>query len=136
MTSASTLVDSLARNLIVSNDHQGPSKQIWSGSRIWITRRRPTGSWTPGVGLWTAEYILLRGMGRIDVFPGDDIGARNNLARWLHLRKPLDYGRVMRIVDKWKPYGGLIYFHLLLDRLERAGHLSPAKANAKRTQTA
>jgi NAD(P)-dependent dehydrogenase (short-subunit alcohol dehydrogenase family) len=23
---------------------------------------------------------------------------------------PLDYGRVMRVVDKWKPYGGLIYF--------------------------
>jgi DNA-3-methyladenine glycosylase II len=77
----------------------------------------------PGVGRWTAEYILLRGMGRIDIFPGDDIGARNNLARWLRLRKPLDYGRVMRVVNKWKPYGGLIYFHLLLDGLERAGHL-------------
>jgi len=77
----------------------------------------------PGVGRWTAEYVLLRGMGRIDVFPGDDIGARNNLARWLHLPKPLDYSRVMRVVNKWKPYGGLIYFHLLLDGLERAGHL-------------
>lgn len=79
----------------------------------------------PGVGRWTAEYMLLRGMGRIDVFPGDDIGARNNLARWLHLRKPLDYSRVMRVVDRWKPFGGLIYFHLLLDGLERAGHLQP-----------
>ena len=36
---------------------------------------------------------------------------------------PLDYGRVMRVVYKWKPYGGLIYFHWLLDALERAGHL-------------
>jgi DNA-3-methyladenine glycosylase II len=76
-----------------------------------------------GVGRWTAEYVLLRGMGRTDVFPGDDIGARNNLARWLNLRKPLDYGRVMRVLDRWKPYAGLIYFHLLLDGLERAGHL-------------
>ncbi len=75
----------------------------------------------PGVGRWTAEYVLLRGMGRIDVFPGDDVGARNNLARWLRLRKPLDYGRVMRAIGKWKPYGGLVYFHLLLDGLERAG---------------
>jgi DNA-3-methyladenine glycosylase II len=63
-----------------------------------------------GVGRWTAEYILLRGMGRIDSFPGDDIGARNNLARWLRLRKPLNYGRVMRVVDRWKPDSGLIYF--------------------------
>jgi DNA-3-methyladenine glycosylase II len=77
----------------------------------------------PGVGRWTAEYVLLRGLGRIDVFPGDDIGARNNLARWLHLRKPLDYGHVMRIVGRWKPFAGLIFFHLLLDGLERAGYL-------------
>jgi DNA-3-methyladenine glycosylase II len=67
--------------------------------------------------------VLLRGLGRIEVFPGDDLGARNNLARWLHLRKPLDYGHAMRIVDKWKPFAGLIYFHLLLDGLERAGYL-------------
>lgn len=79
----------------------------------------------PGVGRWTAEYVLLRGMGRTDVFPGDDIGARNNLARWLRLRKPLDYNRVMRAVRKFSPYGGLIYFHLLLDGLERAGYLQP-----------
>jgi len=76
-----------------------------------------------GVGRWTAEYTLLRGMGRIDLFPGDDIGARNNLERWMRLRKPLDYGRVARVLSKWKPYGGLIYFHLLLDRLARAGLL-------------
>jgi DNA-3-methyladenine glycosylase II len=85
-----------------------------------------------GVGRWTAEYVLLRGMGRIDVFPGDDIGARNNLARWLHLRHPLDYGRVTRIVERWKPYGGLIYFHLLLDGLERAGYLRPEVGGANR----
>jgi len=92
----------------------------------------------PGVGRWTAEYVLLRGMGRIDIFPGDDIGARNNLARWLRLRKPLDYGRVMRVVNKWKPYSGLIYFHLLLDGLERAGHLGAevTAANFKPPRTA
>jgi DNA-3-methyladenine glycosylase II len=41
-----------------------------------------------GVGRWTAEYVLLRGLGRTNLFPGDDVGARNNLVRWLHLRKP------------------------------------------------
>jgi 3-methyladenine DNA glycosylase/8-oxoguanine DNA glycosylase len=37
-----------------------------------------------GVGSWTAEYVLLRGLGRTNVFLGDDVGARNNLARWLN----------------------------------------------------
>lgn len=54
------------------------------------------------MGRWTAEYVLLRGFGRTHVFPGDDIGARNNLARGLKLRTVLDYERVKRIVVKWK----------------------------------
>jgi DNA-3-methyladenine glycosylase II len=74
-----------------------------------------------GVGRWTAEYVLLRGLGRIHVFPGDDVGARNNLRSWLGLPKPLDYDGVGRTLHRWRKYGGLLYFHLLLDRLADAG---------------
>jgi DNA-3-methyladenine glycosylase II len=76
-----------------------------------------------GVGRWTAEYVLLRGLGRTNVFPGDDVGARNNLRRWLHLAEPLDYQGTRQTVARWQRYGGLVYFHLLLDRLEEAGYL-------------
>jgi DNA-3-methyladenine glycosylase II len=76
-----------------------------------------------GVGRWTAEYVLLRRLGRTNVFPGDDVGARNNLQRWLHLAGPLDYEGVQRTLARWQRFGGLIYFHLLLDRLEEAGYL-------------
>ncbi len=75
-----------------------------------------------GVGRWTAEYVLMRGMGRLHVFPGDDIGARNNLKRWLGLTGEMDYEKVQNVLSRWKPYGGLIYFHLLLDRLDEAGY--------------
>ena len=77
-----------------------------------------------GVGRWTAEYVLLRGLGRTDVFPGDDVGARNNLERWLRVRKKLDYARVQKVLHKWEGYGGLIYLHLLLKSLDEAGRLS------------
>lgn len=80
-----------------------------------------------GVGRWTAEYVLLRGLGRTHIFPGDDVGARNNLRRWLGLAAPLDYSGVRQVLAGWQPYGGLIYFHLLLDRLAQAGYL-PAEA--------
>lgn len=77
-----------------------------------------------GVGRWTAEYVLLRGLGRLDIFPGDDVGARKKLAHFLGKKKPLDYDGVRRAVDGWQPYAGLIYFHLLLARIEKAGWLS------------
>jgi DNA-3-methyladenine glycosylase II len=77
-----------------------------------------------GVGRWTAEYALLRGLGRLHIFPGDDVGARNNLARWLNRREPLDYAGVQAAVRKWQPFAGLIYFHLLLANLADHGVLS------------
>jgi len=77
----------------------------------------------PGIGRWTAEYVLLRGLGRLNVFPGDDVGAQNTLARFLGRRKPLDYKGVRRAVAKWQPHAGFIYFHLLLARIRDAGWL-------------
>jgi DNA-3-methyladenine glycosylase II len=76
-----------------------------------------------GVGRWTAEYVLLRGLGRCHIFPGDDVGARNNLTRWLGLNEDLDYESIGRALARWKKYGGLIYFHLLLDHLAKAGYV-------------
>ena len=77
-----------------------------------------------GIGRWSAEYALLRGLGRLNVFPGDDVGARNNLQRWLGRRVPLDYDEVRRVTSRWAPYSGLVYFHLLLDRIDEAGWLT------------
>jgi DNA-3-methyladenine glycosylase II len=76
-----------------------------------------------GVGRWTAEYALLRGLGRLHVFPGDDVGARNNLARWLGRRGPLDYAGVQSAVHRWQPFAGVVYFHLLLANLAEHGTL-------------
>ncbi len=78
-----------------------------------------------GIGRWTAEYTLLRGLGRLHVFPGDDVGARRNLRRWLALTSDLDYAGVQQVLTAWQPYAGLIYFHLLLDRLAAAASGDP-----------
>ncbi|MCC6178352.1 MAG: DNA-3-methyladenine glycosylase 2 [Chloroflexi bacterium] len=76
-----------------------------------------------GVGRWTAEYALLRGLGRLAVFPGDDVGAQNNLRRWLGLTEPVDYASVRDVLAPWQSYAGLVYLHLLMDRLAAAGHV-------------
>jgi DNA-3-methyladenine glycosylase II len=78
-----------------------------------------------GVGRWTAEYVLLRGLGRLNVFPGDDVAAQNGLARWLGRAEAMDYQDVAQAVRRWQPYAGLVYLHLLLEGLSHAGSLSP-----------
>lgn len=70
-----------------------------------------------GIGRWTAEYILLRGLGRIEIFPHNDIGAQNNLYRLLHILEKPDPIKTSKITARWYPYAGLIYFHLLLEKL-------------------
>jgi DNA-3-methyladenine glycosylase II len=86
-----------------------------------------------GVGRWSAEYVLLRGLGRLHVFPGDDVGAQKRLARWLGCSRPLDYAGVARAVERWQPYTGLLYFHLLLDGLSQTGVLKPGAEPASRS---
>jgi DNA-3-methyladenine glycosylase II len=86
-----------------------------------------------GVGRWTAEYTLLRGLGRLNHFPGDDVGARNSLASWLRRRRPLSYAGVRRALQKWNPYAGLVYFHLLLAGLDAAGCLQAGMPPRDRT---
>jgi DNA-3-methyladenine glycosylase II len=85
-----------------------------------------------GVGRWTAEYALLRGLGRLNVFPGDDVGARNNLARWLDHRAPFDYAGVQAAVHHLQPYAGLAYFHLLLANLAEHGTLTGSSSDRGR----
>ncbi len=68
-----------------------------------------------GVGRWTAEYVMLRGLGRINIFPGDDVGGVNRLCEWLGVRDSLDYEGVRRVIRRWHPYAGLIYLLVLVD---------------------
>ncbi len=77
-----------------------------------------------GVGRWTAEYTLLRGLGRLHVFPGDDVGARNTLQTWSKADETFTYERVRQALSEWTPYGGLIYFHMLLLGLEAKGRVN------------
>jgi DNA-3-methyladenine glycosylase II len=77
----------------------------------------------PGIGRWSSEYVLLRGLGRTNIFPGDDVGARNGLKRLLNLKSDLDYEGVKQALVGWKGYGGLLYFHLRLNQLENSGYI-------------
>jgi len=77
-----------------------------------------------GVGRWSAEYALLRGMGRLNIFPGDDVGGWNKLQKHLRLRKRPSYEKTQKLLAPWKSFAGLVYFHFLLDGLHDKGALA------------
>jgi DNA-3-methyladenine glycosylase II len=77
-----------------------------------------------GIGRWSAEYVLLRGLGRINIIPADDVGAQKNLQQFLRLKEKPDYERIKRITLRWKPYAGFLYIHFLLKKLAEKGYIS------------
>jgi DNA-3-methyladenine glycosylase II len=72
-----------------------------------------------GIGNWSADYVLLRGLGRLHVFPRGDSGALNGLRRFLVGTELEDDPE--SALDRWAPDAGLVYFHLLLRGLEQRG---------------
>lgn len=73
-----------------------------------------------GIGPWTATVILLRGLARLDVFPMNDTSVARNLAR-VAGTVPLDIGGIL---DALGPQRGMLYYHLLLARLEALGEVT------------
>ncbi len=80
-----------------------------------------------GVGRWSAEYVLLRGLGRLEVFPGDDVGARRRLRRFLDLDHDPGYAEIAERLRPWSPYAGMLYFHFLLDGLAERGQIEASQ---------
>jgi DNA-3-methyladenine glycosylase II len=70
----------------------------------------------PGIGAWSAAVVLLRGCGRLDVFPPVDSGARATI-RALSAGIDTDADAVAQTLGDLR---GMLYFHLLLGRLEAA----------------
>jgi DNA-3-methyladenine glycosylase II len=68
----------------------------------------------PGIGPWSAAVVLLRGCGRLDVFPRGDSGARASVRA---LSANAD-GDPDAVAEELGDLRGLLYFHLLLGRLE------------------
>jgi DNA-3-methyladenine glycosylase II len=75
-----------------------------------------------GIGPWTATVILLRGLGRLDVFPMNDTSVARNLAL-VAGSATLDVGKILEALG---PQRGMLYYHLLLARLESRGELEGA----------
>ena len=66
-----------------------------------------------GIGAWSAAVVLLRGFGRLDVFPMKDSGVARSLAL-LSGEPQIDAHALLEALG---PTRGMLYFHLLLGRI-------------------
>jgi DNA-3-methyladenine glycosylase II len=61
-----------------------------------------------GVGRWTAEVVLIRGLGRLDVFPAGDLAVVKRLAlRWRGGGRPATEAEMRGFAERWRPWRSL-----------------------------
>lgn len=77
----------------------------------------------PGIGPWSAALVLLRGFGRLDVFPQPDTGAERSLLSLMRLRSTAS---LMRVIDSFGKYRGYLYFYGIASRLLATGLIDAA----------
>lgn len=65
-----------------------------------------------GVGRWTAEVALLRGLGRLDAFPAGDLGLQVAAQRVLGLEARPSERELRVIAERWQPWRGYAALYL------------------------
>ncbi|MDL2225249.1 DNA-3-methyladenine glycosylase [Eubacteriales bacterium OttesenSCG-928-M02] len=65
----------------------------------------------PGIGVWTAEMLLLFSLGRIDVLSYGDLGIKKGIMRLYH-HKDLPLSRFQRYQKRYSPYGSVASLYL------------------------
>jgi DNA-3-methyladenine glycosylase II len=66
-----------------------------------------------GLGPWSVDYFLVRGLSRPDCVPEGDLGIRSVVGRYLGAGPRLSPQGVLRKLSPFKPYRGLAAFYLL-----------------------
>jgi len=92
-------------------EHHGPEEETAALIRL-LTGIR-------GVGVWTAELALLRGLSRLDAIPADDLGVRRAISRYYSRASRIDTAGARRIAEAWGEWRGLAAYYLLV--AERKG---------------
>lgn len=86
-----------------------------------------------GIGPWSAGLVMLRGFGRLEVFPPGDVGAARGLRALMHLEPeaPLD-----RVIERFGDLRGYLYFYALGASLMKKGLVHAAPSRPWRTTRA
>jgi DNA-3-methyladenine glycosylase II len=60
-----------------------------------------------GIGRWTAQMFLIFSLGRLDIFPHDDLGVRKAIRNRYELTELPDKETSCSIAEKWRPFASV-----------------------------
>jgi len=75
-----------------------------------------------GIGRWSAEYTLVRGMGRVNSLPADDLGIQRAVSRVYFRGKRVGPKEVRGVLNKFAPYSGIAAFYLMYHQFWLLNH--------------
>ena len=85
-----------------------------------------------GVGSWTAQWLLIRALGRTDGFPHGDLALQRLLGLLVNEGPPLSPEEVLEYSRRWSPFRSYLTTYLFaaarsgrFDSLSRAGQVGP-----------
>jgi DNA-3-methyladenine glycosylase II len=67
-----------------------------------------------GIGLWTSELTLIRGIGKLDVIPADDLGLKKIIGHYYFEDARILSQDARLVADKWDGWKGLASFYLVM----------------------
>ena len=71
-----------------------------------------------GIGVWTAELTMLRGMQKLDALPADDLGVRSVISSYYCGGKPIKKEEARQIAKSWGTWKGLAAFYLIMAEIK------------------
>lgn len=94
--------------LVANKDIDLESMKDWITDRIMETLTK-----IRGVGPWTVEYMMCRGMGRYDALPASDIGLRAGATAYLDKKERISETEVRNLLKPFDKYRGFAAFYLI-----------------------
>lgn len=67
-----------------------------------------------GIGTWTAELTMVRGMQRLEAFPADDLGLRRVISHYYRFNRKISSEEARKVAEKWGTWKGLAGFYLIM----------------------
>lgn len=67
-----------------------------------------------GIGVWTAELTMIRGMQRLEALPADDLGLRRTISHFYCCGKQITSAEARKIAENWGKWKGLAAYYLIM----------------------